>query len=47
MIQAPKVEGAGGGITAGPVFSKLMGFALQRYGVPPSHREQTVLPVEW
>ena len=47
VIQAPKVEGAGGGITAGPVFSKLMGFALQRYGVAPSHRKQTVLPVEW
>jgi cell division protein FtsI (penicillin-binding protein 3) len=47
VIQAPKVAGAGGGITAGPVFSKLMGFALQRYGVPPSHRKQTVLPIEW
>ncbi len=47
VIQAPKVEGAGGGITAGPVFSKLMGYALQRYGIPPSHREQTVLPIEW
>ena len=47
VIQAPKIAGAGGGITAGPVFSKLMGFALQRYGVPPSNRKQTVLPVEW
>jgi cell division protein FtsI (penicillin-binding protein 3) len=47
VIQAPKIAGAGGGITAGPVFSKLMGFALQRYGVAPSHRKQTVLPVEW
>ena len=47
VIQDPKVEGAGGGITAGPVFSKLMSFALQRYGVPPSNRKQTVLPVEW
>ena len=47
VIQAPKIEGAGGGATAGPVFSKLMSFALQRYGVPPSHRKQTVLPVEW
>jgi cell division protein FtsI (penicillin-binding protein 3) len=47
VIQAPKIANAGGGITAGPVFSKLMGFALQRYGVPPSHRTQTVLPVEW
>jgi cell division protein FtsI (penicillin-binding protein 3) len=47
VIQAPKVAGAGGGITAGPVFSKLMGFALQRYGVAPSHAKQPVLPVEW
>ncbi len=47
VIQAPKIEGAGGGVTAGPVFSKLMGFALQRYGVAPSHRKQTVLPIEW
>ncbi len=47
VIQAPKIAGAGGGITAGPVFSKLMAYALQRYGVPPSHRKQTVLPVEW
>jgi cell division protein FtsI (penicillin-binding protein 3) len=47
VIQDPKVEGAGGGATAGPVFSDLMGFTLQRYGVAPSHRTQTVLPVEW
>ena len=47
VIQAPTIEGAGGGATAGPVFSKLMSFALQRYGVPPSHRKQPVLPVEW
>ena len=47
VIQAPRIANAGGGITAGPVFSKLMGFALQRYGVPPSHRKQTVYTVEW
>jgi len=47
VIQAPKIEGAGGGITAGPVFSKLMGFALQRYGVAPSHAKEPVYPVEW
>ena len=47
VIQAPKIEGAGGGITAGPVFSKLMGYALQRYGVAPSHAKQPVYPVEW
>jgi cell division protein FtsI (penicillin-binding protein 3) len=47
VIQAPKVAGAGGGATAGPVFSKLMGYALQRYGVPPNNHKQTRLPVEW
>jgi cell division protein FtsI (penicillin-binding protein 3) len=47
VIQAPKIAGAGGGATAGPVFSKLMGYALQRYGVPPNNRKQTRLPVEW
>ncbi len=47
VIQAPKIAGAGGGATAGPVFSKLMGYALQRYGVPPNPRKQTRLPVEW
>ena len=47
VIQAPKIEGAGGGATAGPVFSKLMGFALQRYGVAPDNAKQPVLPVEW
>jgi cell division protein FtsI (penicillin-binding protein 3) len=47
VIQAPKIEGAGGGATAGPVFAKLMAYALQRYGVPPNDRKQTRLPVEW
>jgi cell division protein FtsI (penicillin-binding protein 3) len=47
VIQAPKIEGAGGGATAGPVFSKLMAFALQRYGVAPIAKKQTRLPVEW
>jgi len=47
VIQAPTIEGAGGGATAGPVFSKIMGYALQRYGVPPIAKKQTRLPVEW
>jgi cell division protein FtsI (penicillin-binding protein 3) len=47
VIQAPKIAGAGGGATAGPGFSKLMGYALQRYGVPPVAKKQTRLPVEW
>jgi cell division protein FtsI (penicillin-binding protein 3) len=46
VIQNPK-NGLGGGANAGPVFSKLMGFALQRYGVPPSHRKPTVLPITY
>ena len=46
-IQAPTVANAGGGITAGPVFSKLMGFALQRYGVPQSTAPGKKLPIEW
>jgi cell division protein FtsI (penicillin-binding protein 3) len=47
VIQAPKVAGAGGGATAGPVFSELMSYALQRYAVPPINKKQTRLPVEW
>ncbi|HCB07532.1 MAG TPA: penicillin-binding protein 2 [Nocardioides bacterium] len=47
VIQNPKVAGAGGGATAGPVFSKLMGYTLQHFAVPPGHRKQPVLPVEW
>jgi cell division protein FtsI (penicillin-binding protein 3) len=47
VIQAPTIAGAGGGATAGPVFSKIMGYALQRYGVPPIAKKQTRLPVEW
>ena len=38
VIQAP-TNGLGGGANAGPVFSKLMGFTLQRYGVPPEQQE--------
>ncbi|WP_372733302.1 peptidoglycan D,D-transpeptidase FtsI family protein [Nocardioides sp.] len=40
-------NGGGGGSVAGPVFSQLMGFALQRYGVAPTGRKATVLPVSW
>ena len=46
VIQNPR-NGLGGGANAGPVFSKLMGFTLQRYGVPPSTRKGTVLPISW
>lgn len=46
-IQDPKVEGAGGGATTGPVFSQLMAYTLQRYAVPPSTRPGKPLPVTW
>jgi cell division protein FtsI (penicillin-binding protein 3) len=47
MLQDPTAAGSGGGATAGPVFSKLMGYALQRYGVPPSDHQDPKLPVTW
>ena len=39
VIHNPR-NGGGGGSVAGPVFSKLMGFALHRYGVAPSGRRR-------
>ncbi|WP_036553778.1 peptidoglycan D,D-transpeptidase FtsI family protein [Nocardioides insulae] len=45
-IQNPR-NGGGGGSLAGPVFSKVMGFALQRYGVAPSTTKPSQLPVTW
>ena len=45
-IQNPR-NGGGGGSVAGPVFSQLMNFTLHRYGVAPTGRKPTVLPVEW
>ncbi|CAM3914555.1 Peptidoglycan glycosyltransferase [Nocardioides zeicaulis] len=46
VIHAPKVEGGGGSIT-GPVFSRIMGYVLGRYGVEPSGGRPSRLPVEW
>lgn len=46
VLHAPKAEG-GGGSLAGPVFSKLMGFTLRRYGVEPTGTPPSRLPVEW
>lgn len=46
VLHAPKAEG-GGGSLGGPVFSKLMGFTLRRYGVEPTGTEPSDLPVEW
>ncbi|WP_240181842.1 penicillin-binding protein 2 [Nocardioides sp. 616] len=46
VIHAPEVDG-GGGSVAGPVFSRIMGYALSRYGVPPTGTKPSRLPVEW
>lgn len=46
VVHAPGVDGGGGSIT-GPAFSRIMGFALSRYGVPPSGGEPSRLPVSW
>jgi cell division protein FtsI (penicillin-binding protein 3) len=45
-IQNPR-NGGGGGSVAGPVFSQLMNWTLHRYGVAPTGRTATVLPVTW
>jgi cell division protein FtsI (penicillin-binding protein 3) len=46
VVHAPKGE-AGGGSTAGPVFSRIMGYVLGRYGVEPTGGKPSRLPVEW
>jgi len=46
VVQDPG-NGGGGGSVAGPAFSKLMGYALRRYGVPPTGTQPSRLPVEW
>jgi cell division protein FtsI (penicillin-binding protein 3) len=46
VVHAPKVDGGGGSI-AGPAFSRLMGYALSRYRVPPTGGKPSRLPVTW
>lgn len=46
LVQNPR-NGGGGGSLAGPVFAKVMSFALRRYGVPPTGTQPSRLPVEW
>ena len=46
VVHAPEVDG-GGGSVAGPVFSRIMGYVLGRYGVEPSNGRPSRLPVEW
>jgi cell division protein FtsI (penicillin-binding protein 3) len=46
VVHAPKIDGGGGSI-AGPVFSRIMGYVLGRYGVEPTNGKPSRLPVEW
>jgi cell division protein FtsI (penicillin-binding protein 3) len=46
VVQNPR-NGGGGGSVAGPAFSKIMSFALRRYGVAPSGAKPSHLPTTW
>ena len=46
VVHKPQVDGGGGSI-AGPAFSRIMGYALSRYRVPPTDGKPSRLPVEW
>jgi cell division protein FtsI (penicillin-binding protein 3) len=46
VVQNPR-NGGGGGSVGGPVFAKVMSYALRRYAVPPTGRKPSDLPVEW
>ncbi len=47
VVQDPGISGAGGGSVGGPAFSKIMSFALNRYGIAPTGTKPSTLPVEW
>jgi cell division protein FtsI (penicillin-binding protein 3) len=47
VINDPRNGHAGGGSTAGPVWQKIMSFALRRYGVPPTGTKPSDLPTMW
>jgi cell division protein FtsI (penicillin-binding protein 3) len=40
-------DGASGGGTAGPVFRKILNYALQKYAVPPTDTTPPVIPTRW
>ena len=46
VVQNPRNGGGGGGV-AGPAFSKIMSFALRRYGVPPTGAQPSHSPTTW
>ncbi|MCA1982486.1 peptidoglycan D,D-transpeptidase FtsI family protein [Nocardioides nematodiphilus] len=47
VINDPRAGHAGGGSTAGPVWQKIMSFALRRYGVAPTGAKASDLPTMW
>ena len=46
VVQNPGINLGGGGI-GGPAYSKIMSFALRRYGVAPSGAEPSHIPTTW
>ena len=46
VVQNPR-NGGGGGSVGGPAFAKIMGFALRRYGVPPTGTAPSQIPTTW
>jgi cell division protein FtsI (penicillin-binding protein 3) len=46
VVNAPTAGSSGGG-TAGPVFRKLLSYALQKYAVPPTATPPSSLPTKW
>jgi cell division protein FtsI (penicillin-binding protein 3) len=46
VVQNPR-NGGGGGSVGGPAFSKIMSFALRRYGVPPTGGKPSQIPTTW
>lgn len=47
VVNDPRRGAAGGGVTAGPVWQKIMSFALRRYGVAPTNTKPSHLPTMW
>jgi cell division protein FtsI (penicillin-binding protein 3) len=47
VINDPRSGHPGGGTTAGPVWQKIMSFALRRYGVAPTGTKASDLPTMW
>ncbi|MFB9314926.1 peptidoglycan D,D-transpeptidase FtsI family protein [Nocardioides plantarum] len=46
VVHNPR-NGGGGGSVGGPAFSKIMGYALRRYAVPPTNTPPSRLPTTW